>query len=413
MNQKKVKQLAREMGFRGVKSRGRWDRYEVFEPTGGDAVENIGLPQLILADGETVRMAAPDEVFAYLDSLPEEDEGGDEDGPTDRPVSKSDPDRFDRIEEVEKFNPYHDSKGRFSSGNGAGTVTLAPNGKPRQYGTSDTKDAMGEIAAGGHNSLEEHLDKDGNLSPEREALHRQIIDDMLKGKIPVEGQATMTMLGGGPASGKSSVMSADTSKDPHAVTIDPDAFKEKLPGYTEMAAKTDKAAGFYHEESSLLAKRFAEVAYSENYNAIYDGTGDGSVQSVEKKIAAAKAHGYRVEAKYVTIDTEEAVTRNVKRYEDAKARGETARKPDESVVRATHAKVSSISVACAKDFDHIEIWDNNGAKGQQKMIASGGNGKGLRVVSGQEEAFRRYLAKGVKGLKGFKTLPNGEVAAED
>ena len=29
MNQKKVKQLAREMGFRGVRARGRWDRYEV------------------------------------------------------------------------------------------------------------------------------------------------------------------------------------------------------------------------------------------------------------------------------------------------------------------------------------------------------------------------------------------------
>ena len=132
MNQKKVKQLAREMGFRDIRSRGRWDRYEVFEPTGGDAVENIGLPELILADGEIARMAAPEEVFAYLDSLPEEDE------PTGRPVRKSDPNRFDQIVEVEKFNPYHDSKGRFSSGNGATSFTFDP-GKSKAHDKAITR----------------------------------------------------------------------------------------------------------------------------------------------------------------------------------------------------------------------------------------------------------------------------------
>ena len=66
-------------------------------------------------------------------------------------------------------------------------------------------------------------------------------------------------------------------------------------------------------------------------------------------------------------------------------------------------------MACAKDFDYIEVWDNNGAKGQQKMIASGGGGKGLKVVPGQEEAFKNYLNKGTKGASGFKTLPDGQV----
>ena len=150
------------------------------------------------------------------------------------PVHMAGPDRYDHIVEVQKFNPYHGRDGRFSSANGGATaVTLGPNGKPREYGKADTSDAAADIAAGEHNSLEKHLDKDGTLSPEREALHRKIIDEMLEGKVPVEGQATMTMLGGGPASGKSSVMSSDTSKDPHAVTIDPDAFKEKLPGYAD------------------------------------------------------------------------------------------------------------------------------------------------------------------------------------
>lgn len=328
-----------------------------------------------------------------------------------RTISKSDPDRFDQI--VEKYNPYHDSKGRFASANGFASYS----GKPgRNYGSTDAKDAADQLKDEGRytingkkNSLDGFLDENGNLTPEREAVHKQIIDDLLKGKIPVEGQATMTMLGGGPASGKSSVMNPDTSNDKHAVTIDPDMMKKLLPGFKELAEKDTRAADFFHEESSALAKRFSETAYKENYNVIYDGTGDGSNKSVQKKIDAARAQGYRVEAKYVSIDTEEAVRRNQKRYDDAVARGETPRLPPVQMVVNTHTKCTDISVSMASQFDKIEIWDNNGARGQQKMVATGGGGKGLTAVKGQEAAFDRYLSKGAKGLEGFVTLPDGQV----
>lgn len=310
------------------------------------------------------------------------------------------------FEEILKFNPYHDSNGRFAPKPGGG-------GSSRSYGSTDTSDAAAEIGAGKTNSLSAYMDENGNLTPEREELHKKIIDDLLEGKVPVEGQATMTMLGGGPASGKSSVMNPDTSNDPHAVTVDPDAIKHMLPGFKEMAEKDPNAAGFYHEESSALAKRFSEVAYKENYNVVYDGTGDGSNKSVQKKIDGAREHGYRVEAKYVSIDTEEAVRRNQKRYDDAVAKGETPRLPAVDLVRATHTKCTDISVSMSSQFDHIEIWDNNGAIGQQKLIATGGGGKGLKVVSGQEAAFTRYLDKGAKGSSGFTTLPDGTVAPID
>ena len=305
---------------------------------------------------------------------------------------------------LEKYNPYHDARGRFASASGYASYS----GKPgRSYGSTNTKDAVKEINDGTSNSLAGHMDKDGNLTPEREALHKKIIDDVLKGKVPVEGQATMTMLGGGPASGKSSVMNPDTSNDPNSVTVDPDFFKTLLPGYAEMAQQSENAASFYHEESSALAKRFAEVSFKENYNVIYDGTGDGSTESVQKKIDAARASGYRVEAKYVTIDTEEAVRRNQKRYDDAVAEGKTPRLPPVDRVIETHMKVTDISVAMADKFDHIEVWDNNGAKGSQKLIATGGSGKGL--VPSDTAAFNRYLAKGAKGVEGFTTLPDGSV----
>lgn len=208
-------------------------------------------------------------------------------------------------------------------------------------------------------------------------------------------------------------MSTDTKNDPYSITVDPDDMKKQLPGFKEMANKTDSAAAFYHEESSALSKRLAEVAYKENYNVLYDGTGDGSLKSLEKKINAAREKGYKVEAKYVTIDTDEAVRRNQKRFDDAKARGETPRLPKEAVVRSIHEKVTDISVAAAPKFDHIEIWDNNGKKGEQKKIAEGGNGKYLKAVKGQEKAFQNYLAKSQKGLEGFITLPDGQVKPKD
>lgn len=279
-----------------------------------------------------------------------------------------------------------DENGRFTSGGGSSSG--------RDYGTTDTSDALKEIQSGTSNSLAAYLDEDGHLTPEREAVHKEIIDSLLAGKVPVEGQATMTMLGGGPASGKSSVMNPDTSGNVNAVTVDPDAIKEMLPGYAELARASDGAASYYHEESSALAKRFAAVAFSENYDVVYDGTGDGSVASVEKKIAGAREHGYAVEAKYVTIDTEEAVRRNQARYDDAVARGETPRLPREEFVRSCHAKVTTISLACASKFDSIEVWDNNGGRGEQKLIATGGAGKDLTAVPGQEKAFEAYVAKG-------------------
>lgn len=321
-------------------------------------------------------------------------------------VNKSSP--FDLIEDVCKFNEWHDPKtGRFTNKpGGIGNST-------RSYGKTDLKDAVEEnerASASGskfRNSLHGHVDKNGRLTPEREAVHKKIIDDILAGKEPVKGQATMTMLGGGPASGKSSVMSADTSNDKHAITVDPDYIKTKLPGYKELSKKSSDAANIFHEESSALAKRLASVAYNENFNVIYDGTGDGSNNSVRKKIKAARERGYAVNAVYVSVDTETAVARNKKRYEDAVAKGENPRLVPEDTVRNIHRNCTDISVSLAPEFDRIEIWDNNGARGQQKLIAEGGSGKGL--VAKDKEKFDNYLSKGNRGKDGFTTLPDGQV----
>ena len=313
---------------------------------------------------------------------------------------------------ITRYNHNHDAKGRFTSGGGGGGAKSSDTKKNRQYGTTDTSDAVDEINKGKSNSLAGNLKSDGTLTDEREQIHMDIIDKNLEGKVPVEGQPTMTMLGGGPASGKSSVMSTK-NLDEHTIVVNPDDMKKELPGYDTLSKETDQAASFYHEESSALAKRYAQTAYSENYNVVYDGTGDGSVKSVEKKIDQAREQGYRVEAKYVTIDTEEAVKRNRQRYDDAVAKGENPRLVPDDVVRETHRKVTDISVETAPKFDHIELWDNNGERGSQVKIAEGGAGKYLTVIPGQEAKVMKYLEKGSRGADGFTILPDGQIVPKN
>lgn len=264
----------------------------------------------------------------------------------------------------------------------------------RNYGKADTSDALQEVFSGKHNSLENYMDENGNLSLERIALHKQIIDNYLIDKIPEEGIATMVMMGGGPASGKSSVLKAGLYQLPNqSIIVDPDDIKRYLPNYNRLSKISDKTASFYHEESSMIAKQLASVCFSENYNVVYDGTGNGSVGSVMKKINGAKEHGYQVNAMYVTINTDEALIRNKQRYDDAVSKGESPRRVPDSYVISCHKKVTQISMETSDQFDSISLYDNNGEEGSIKLIAKGGNGKKLTPIKGEEEAFESFLDK--------------------
>ena len=70
------------------------------------------------------------------------------------------PSRFDVIAEVEKFNPYHDSRGRFSSAGGATSFTYAP-GKSRAHDLAIER--AKERAAAGANAGKRIEDAEGSM----------------------------------------------------------------------------------------------------------------------------------------------------------------------------------------------------------------------------------------------------------
>lgn len=66
-------------------------------------------------------------------------------------VGKSDPDRFDHIQEVQKFNPYHGPDGRFTSAGGGASFTYAP-GKSRAHDKAIRREMTKEESANFGNS---------------------------------------------------------------------------------------------------------------------------------------------------------------------------------------------------------------------------------------------------------------------
>lgn len=276
------------------------------------------------------------------------------------------------------------------------------------YGKSDASDCVSDE---NDNSAKKHLDANGEFTKERDQLHMDIIDNVFldnndaneddrpKGKngktigkaTPVEGQAEFVMMGGGPATGKSSVIKSGQVDVPdNRVQIDPDRAKKAIPEYDKMVkeGKTDEAAGYAHEESSAIAKRAYKAAAENNYNVLYDGTGDGSVNSVRKKIQTARENGMSVKGVYCTCDIEEAIRRSDERG------AKTGRVVDHDVIKQTHKKVSQILPEVAKDFDEVKLFDTGVPKGTDPiLIATGGNGKGLTPVKGQEARFQAFLDK--------------------
>lgn len=232
------------------------------------------------------------------------------------------------------------------------------------------------------NTLEKYTRPDGTLDPERQALHDEIVKRILAGHLP-QAQPVATFFGGGSASGKSA-LKADTQDN---VRIDADAIKEMLPDYQEMLrAGDERAAEYAHKESSELTKRIEKEAQRRRYNYVLDGTGDTSFEKMAAKVGGARAAGYGAVARYVTVDTDTAVQRAMKRAE------RTGRMVPETVIRVIHASVSDTFARAADErlFDKLELLDNNEA--DNRRVIARDDGTGLQVLD--PAAYDRFLAKG-------------------
>lgn len=256
--------------------------------------------------------------------------------------------------------------------------------------SDDDFKVMSEFGSAAQHIVGRNEDGSPIFTPERQALHQQIVDELLAGVQPSDNP-TFYMLGGGPAAGKSTMLKDDRVDVPgegEAVTIDSDAIKGKLPEYQQMIADDDPdAANFAHEESSYLAKLVMATAFDQNLPTMLDGTGDSSAKSVQKKIDAARAAGYRVQGMYATVPTEVAMARAI-------GRGRTeGRVVPPSVIEGTHASISGIFGDLTDMFDDIMLFEN----GNGPNLIAEAHGPGTAQIHDQGQ-YDEFLAKATRPL---------------
>jgi len=242
-------------------------------------------------------------------------------------------------------------------------------------------------------SAEKYLvqNQDGTYSftPERQALHDKIIAEKLDG-VPESADPTITFMGGGPASGKTTLIDSGVAgnipKGKEAAQVNPDTMKEALPEYGSMGSDPTKAA-FTHEESSYLSKRMTAAAIERKNDIVVDGTGDSAPESMIGKITTAKNAGYKVKGVYVTQPTEMALAGALARAQA------TGRRVSPEVITQTHRGVSQTFPAITNQFDSLELYDTRDlfSKGVATLVGSGKNGQ-FNIVD--QALYQEFLDKG-------------------
>lgn len=118
--------------------------------------------------------------------------------------------------------------------------------------------------------------QEGKWTQKREALHRQIVANLLTG-LRAEHDPKVIFTGGPSGAGKSTVLKelATIGLFPtnNTVFIDPDMVKELLPEYTQFK-KLDpqKAASAVHSESGYICDVLYAEAIKRGFNIVVDGT---------------------------------------------------------------------------------------------------------------------------------------------
>lgn len=159
-----------------------------------------------------------------------------------------------------------------------------------------------------------HTDSEGNYTKERKELHKEIINEFKKQAVCItKGQPIAILMGGSPASGKSSFI---RKYRPYLmvndiVKVDADEIRSKLPEYK----------GFNATQTHLETKDIVNTLISDrnigvpcDFDLIYDGTMN-SVKSYEPLIDLLKKRNYKVYIIYIDrVPYETVVSRMKERY---------------------------------------------------------------------------------------------------
>jgi len=279
--------------------------------------------------------------------------------------------------------------------------------KPKDGGT------LAKFMTGGQFNEKGEMIARGTVSPERQALHREIIQRALDKAPPADPNkrpiAVLTM--GGTASGKTTMLQSAGIPQDAFVQVNADDIKEELPEYQTLAdgdrsrgRSYKSAAAAVHEESSMVAKALRAAAMEQRRDLIFDGTGRNA-DSYTKLIKELKAKGYEVHVMMTDLDADEGVKR-------ANVRAErTGRWVNEEFVRDCYQSIPPNFERVARAADGFELYDKHGGPGEDRVVWSKSEGKETVFDQEYKDRFDRGEPRGHIRAKAKAKQAEGRTAA--
>ena len=198
-------------------------------------------------------------------------------------------------------------------------------------------------------------------SEERIAYRDKIKKEFLDKATPVPEDETPTaiILGGGTASGKSSLETTLSAENPNAVVANTDKVKNRLPEYREWKdSDPENASKRVHNEASDVTKDVVTQAADQRKNLIIDSTTAGTDDA--DLIRDLKAKGYKVELRFIDIPTDTAIDREELRYHKSMDENNRGRKTPLANIEKTHRDAAKNFFDLRDMADEARLYDNSG-----------------------------------------------------
>ncbi len=222
--------------------------------------------------------------------------------------------------------------------------------------------------------------------PERKALHKKILRAMITEKFPANENPKAVFIGGGAASGKSTIRDEIVIPwlgiDP--VVIDSDIVKNSL-DHTRFPGEDAEAAGIrLHQESKYIAQRAIDLCVIKKTSFIYDSSLAAPAEEYLPLIHLCKSAGYRLTMIGVFTAEDVALAREKER------RTKIDREVPERIFHYFHAHFPSTFLSIEKEFDLVRLYDNSFGNRSPVLIAERKDGD---LIVCDPDRYRNFLEK--------------------
>lgn len=222
---------------------------------------------------------------------------------------------------------------------------------------------------------------------ERLSIHQDIIKNLTEGLSPAHNQPLAIFLGGGSASGKSSIskllIQSFKEDNESVMIIDSDEIKARLPEYAQLQQQDPKkTASILHDESSDISEKLYAKCLDDKVNLIFDGTMKNT-EKYTRFIDQAKSLGYQVSGVVVDVSLEEAYRRAERRFETK------GRLVPAEIIKQSHELVPVTFYEIKDKLDSFYLYDTSERHPEQFYVK---DKEQIRIKN--EERLNQFYEKG-------------------